>query len=249
MSAYGGSNGDRIGGAGTIYMLASAKSDGDLFIDNNGFVEAWTPLTSPFAFNVTIANGAIAYPTAAMTIDNLTVADGGLLTHPSEDAGFDVTVQGDATIEAAGSISADGPRLSGGGRSGGGSQLQWLGFRGWLRWQWRWQLLRRWWRGLTDPSFSQPIWVAVADIPRMVVRVVGAIRLAVADTLLVEGNLSVNGTNGVNEGGGGSGGSLYLTVGTLDGTGSISANGGISAHATHAGNGAGWTHRGRICDQ
>ena len=99
MSAYGGSNGDRIGGAGTIYLLESAKSDGDLLVDNNGFAEAWTPLTSPVAFNLNIANGAIAYPTAEMMIGNLTVADGGLLTHTHLYEDFYLAVMGNATVD------------------------------------------------------------------------------------------------------------------------------------------------------
>ena len=67
----------------------------------------------------------------------------------------------------------------------------------------------------------------------------GVIRLVVAGTLNVDGNLSVNGNNAGANSGGGSGGSIYLTVNTLAGTGVISADGGLSGQVTNAGAGGG----------
>jgi hypothetical protein len=60
----------------------------------------------------------------------------------------------------------------------------------------------------------------------------GALRLAVAGTLAVNGRITSAGKNGDVNSGGGSGGSLWITAGTLAGSGTISANGG-------AGNGFG----------
>ncbi|MHC4405650.1 MAG: Ig-like domain-containing protein, partial [Planctomycetota bacterium] len=54
----------------------------------------------------------------------------------------------------------------------------------------------------------------------------GAIRLDVDGVLTVEGSLTANGRGGNTSAGGGSGGSVYVTVGTLHGGGVISANGG-----------------------
>ena len=55
----------------------------------------------------------------------------------------------------------------------------------------------------------------------------GAIRISVTGALLVNGRISANGTAGAGQGfGGGSGGSVWLTAGTLAGAGTISANGG-----------------------
>jgi hypothetical protein len=53
----------------------------------------------------------------------------------------------------------------------------------------------------------------------------GAIQLTVGGTLTVNGFLSADGSAG-SRGGGGSGGSLYLTAGTLTGSGAITARGG-----------------------
>jgi len=74
----------------------------------------------------------------------------------------------------------------------------------------------------------------------------GAIKLVVKGTLLVDGNLSANGTDGGNggsvnaSGGGGSGGSILVYTGQFDGTGTISANGGNSGGKKEkGGNGGG----------
>ncbi|NVN93010.1 MAG: hypothetical protein HXX11_20780, partial [Desulfuromonadales bacterium] len=73
----------------------------------------------------------------------------------------------------------------------------------------------------------------------------GAIRLIVSGALINNGAISANGTqnaftNGVLAGGA-SGGSIYATVGTLAGSGSFSANGGIygSYYTANAGGGGG----------
>jgi hypothetical protein len=52
-----------------------------------------------------------------------------------------------------------------------------------------------------------------------------------ADTLQLDGTLLANGQNGANYNGGGSGGSIWLDVGTLQGSGSIQANGGLHANS------------------
>jgi uncharacterized repeat protein (TIGR01451 family) len=56
----------------------------------------------------------------------------------------------------------------------------------------------------------------------------GLIQLFVANTLTVDGILSVNGENATSWRGGGSGGGLYIQTHELNGTGTIQANGGAS---------------------
>lgn len=58
----------------------------------------------------------------------------------------------------------------------------------------------------------------------------GAIFLDVIGTLYLDGLLTANGITGWRGGGGGSGGSIWLTVGTLSGNGSITANGADGDH-------------------
>ena len=62
-----------------------------------------------------------------------------------------------------------------------------------------------------------------------------------AQTVILDGTIRANGTNGVSGccAGGGSGGSIRLDVGTLSGGGSISANGGASSSSTNSGGGGG----------
>lgn len=71
----------------------------------------------------------------------------------------------------------------------------------------------------------------------------GLVKISALGNLLVEGNISALGQNGKalsgNHGGGGSGGSIYLTGATLSGSGTISANGGNGDPTGYAGAGAG----------
>ena len=72
----------------------------------------------------------------------------------------------------------------------------------------------------------------------------GAIHLEVGGTLQVDGNITANGNPGYRDSGGGSGGSIWLTVGSLIGNGTIASNGGNgdyynSATRTHRYSGGG----------
>ena len=58
----------------------------------------------------------------------------------------------------------------------------------------------------------------------------GAVRIT-ADTFQLDGTLLADGQNGASYTGGGSGGSVWLDVGTLQGTGSIQANGGLHSNS------------------
>ena len=67
----------------------------------------------------------------------------------------------------------------------------------------------------------------------------GAIRLNVAGILTVDGSVSANGNDGNFYGGGGSGGSIYITTNTLTGSGNIAAVGGSSTDEGSVGDGGG----------
>ena len=241
MSAIGGANGWEKGGAGTIFTKQNAAT-GELLIDNSGNSGAWTPLTSPEAFDVTIADGAIVYPTEALTIDDLDVAAGGLLTHTAGSTVFDVTVQGDANIDAAGAISADGKgHASDSGPGAGVHQASGYGsgaghggtggdcYNGGIGGMCYGSILAPAELGSGGGYGSGGSGGAGG----------GVIRLDVGGTLTVEGSLTADGNNAGPNAGGGSGGSVYLTVNTLAGTGVISADGGLSGQVTNAGAGGG----------
>jgi hypothetical protein len=76
----------------------------------------------------------------------------------------------------------------------------------------------------------------------------GYIKLAVCGPLVINGTLSVNGANGVNNGGGGAGGSIYVTAMDVSGAGTVSAAGGNAAGpgVNTAGAGGGGGGGGRV---
>ncbi|MDY6950658.1 MAG: choice-of-anchor X domain-containing protein [Thermodesulfobacteriota bacterium] len=77
----------------------------------------------------------------------------------------------------------------------------------------------------------------------------GAIKLDVSDTLTIHGTVSANGGNSTQYGAGGAGGSIWLVVHTLSGSGAITADGGSSSSTNKSGGGGGgrialdWTAR------
>jgi len=244
MMAYGG-NGYQRGGAGAIFTKSSSQSWGDLLIDNGAALGAVTPLSSPATLdNLDIANGAMAYLQAAMTVGKLTVKAGGMLSHDAGQKEFDLTVTGDATVASGGAISADGKGY--GSRSGpGAGQFFSRGSGGGYG-------------GVGGASYSRPGGVSYGSTTEPVDLGSGggggsstggagggAMRLTVGGTLTVEGSITANGLPGGvvgygdDPGGGGSGGSIYLTAGTLTGGGAIMANGGAGYDASSGGGGGG----------
>ncbi|MCX6872195.1 MAG: carboxypeptidase-like regulatory domain-containing protein, partial [Verrucomicrobia bacterium] len=240
-SAYGGAGLVR-GGAGTIYTKGTAETVGRVRLDNGGTSGALTPVASPEAFSLTLANGAQAYPSESLTLGGLSIMTDGLLTYLDQQEEINLSVLGDAVIGVGGRISADGKGYGTGqgegaggagglGGGGGGHGGQGGGGSGS--------------GGIAYGSLTQPTaWgsgggrcspVATAGSGG------GAVRLSVAGVLTVDGQLSAKGTDGQSNGsygtGGGAGGSIYLTVGTLAGTGSISANGGSGPAAGGGGGG------------
>ena len=243
LSARGGA-GSQTGGAGTIYAKASAQAVGEVLIDNLGINGATTPLTAPEPFNVTVAGGATVYPQSAIVLGNLRLATNVILMHLFTQSNLDLTVQHDLTIEPGAAIRADGlgsgpaiGEVSGynyvsgaGGGHGGYGGFGFLGNNGYPGNE------RYASGGAAYGSVLQPTSPGSAggnvrrfssDLPMMAGTGGGAIRLHVDGTLTVNGQIGATGGPAIgNNSGGGSGGSIWVTVGTLSGSGDISADGG-----------------------
>ncbi len=238
VSAYGG-GGYATGGAGTIYTKANSQSWGLVVADNSGQAGTNTTLgsASPGTIDLTVQNGAVLSPPSSQTIGTLLVASNGWVSIAKQT----LTVTGNAIVQAGGGIIADGtgypagqglgagryaeegdygfvgggggyggygasgggiPNAYGGGTYGSATEPTDLGSGG---------------GGLLDPEGSIPMGGAGG----------GAIRLTVTGTLEVGGTVSARGLAGTGASTGcGSGGSIYLSVGALAGSGIISANGG-----------------------
>ncbi|HSA29407.1 MAG TPA: hypothetical protein P5159_22995 [Phycisphaerae bacterium] len=265
LSAVGGANGHQRGGAGTIYR----QQTGELIVDNGNASGALTVLDAAVGQlgPVTIRNGAIlwakgpgtiaagqfevgtgttVYFDTAAELAGLHVAPGAMVApYASQEATLKLTVSGDMTVDAEGGMSVTGrgyaastgpgagptaPRPGGGGHGAYGGSGEWNA------------------GGPPYGSVTQPTdfgsgggSVAPGGTGG------GAVRLVVDGTLRVDGSIAANGADGAsppyqweNCAGGGAGGSVYLTVGTLAGgsSGIITANGG-NAGGGVAGGGAG----------
>jgi len=225
ISARGGA-GLQVGGAGTIFTKVPGQQWGDLLIDNGGATgAAATLLSDPETLDsLTINSGAMVDLAGALTTDAFRLASGAKLSHPAkQEGGLQLTVTGDAVIEAGGRVTADGLGHTGGpgrsngssNRSGGGgyggSGGDGIGGRS---------------GGPTYGSAMAPVELGSGDAYGTPGG--GAIRLVVGGTLTVAGSVTAAGIDGADHHGGGSGGSIYLTVGALAGEGVIAAGGGNS---------------------
>lgn len=241
LTAYGGA-GAQYGGAGTVFTKAASQSAGELRLDNNGHAGQLTPLTSPTPFDLTIANYAGTYPQSALTNGNVTIKSNGLLTHLSGQTGFDLTALNNFVIEAGGKLdlggkghgAVSGPGAGqtsvvigggggGGGHGGTGGNDDGAGGGCYDSVVAPVQLGSGGGDGFLSPGGSGG----------------GLVRLKVLGALQVDGILGADGVAGIGSGysGGGAGGSLYLTVGTLSGRGAITANGGASTRGGGGGGG------------
>ena len=245
VSAYGG-GGYAWGGAGTIYTKATSQPWGQVVADNGGQAGTNTTWTSTGPLEVTVRNGAVVTVPTSQPIGALLVASNGWVSIPNQP----LTVTGNATIQAGGGIIADGtgnPAGSGpgAGRSysgsygviGGGGGYGGYGAAGVsvrrLFGLWR-QHLR-----LGDRARGLGQWGGSSSTSGLGGAGGGAIRLNVTGVLQVDGRISAAGRAGISpSGGGGSGGTISLTVGTLAGSGTIAANGGMG-NALGGGGGGG----------
>ena len=243
------------GGAGTIFIKQLSKGTGDLIIDNTGIDGALTPLLYPAILNeVTVKNnakldlagsnkittvmlhvssGGIIYLQNLMSVlADVSIDSGGLLTHHEGQKGFNVTAWGDVTIGTGGAIDVSymgyapnqGPGVGNppvyGSPYGGGGGYGGIGGAGY-----------------GDPnsggqsygSFTEPNDLGSGG-GGINASGGGAIRLAVANTLTIDGHILANGQDSTwidrNDPGAGSGGSICIEAKTVNGSGLIFSNGG-----------------------
>jgi hypothetical protein len=225
-----GAGGAGIGGAGTIYLKPTTTTLGEVRIQN-GAPGEWTPVSSPSPINLVVGANAIAYPPLPLALGSLTVKEGGTLVQASGTTNLAVTASGNVVIESGGVLTADGrgyPFRDERG-PGAGVQVSWggsgAGHGGWgangasggIGGKHYGSVLQPVHMGSQSGSSDSGPGAAGG----------GAIRLEVAGTVTVNGRLSADGAGApVNNAGGGSGGSIWITAQAIAGEGSIRANGG-----------------------
>ncbi len=242
VSAYGGP-GFVAGGAGTIYTKANSQSNGRVVLDNGGQSGTNTTWSSSPSVDLVVQGGAVFSLPTSQTLSSLFVGSNAWVNLGSQTA----TVSGNATIQEGGGIIADGAGYAGGqgpgagrftsgtGGGGGGGGYGGYGAAGALS-----TSLTS--GGIPYGNLTGPIDLGSGGgIPSSTVvggAGGGAIRLNVTGTLALDGIISANGQDGnSSSGGGGSGGSIWLNVGTISGSGRISANGGMGSGSGSGGGG------------
>ena len=238
--AFGGLGATGAGGAGTLDIVSAVPAQSEVIVDNGGQTGATTPVTTnfpglsgAFGVNVTVANGAVAYPSDPfLAVSNLTIGNGGLLIGSPQGtnlqvlvfSNLEVSVGGAIAVDAQGYPEANGPGAgtnvsgdgSGGGYGGMGGDSLSGGFGGGS------------YGSVTQPTDlgsgggagSGPTYNGGSEGG-------GALRMDVAGTINVDGGISANGNPGFQDNsGGGSGGSIWITANNVTGSGTISADGG-----------------------
>ena len=185
-----------------------------------------------------VVDGATVTIDGAHAYNSLWLIGGGVVTHsPSDAAGLSLTIADSALIEAGSSISADGKGADpagvggsgegGGGGGHGGAGGAGAGTSGGAV---HGALLEP--TDLGSPGGIDPLRPGDGGAGG------GAIRLIVAGTLTLDGQITADGAVGGNpDAGGGSGGSLWVTAGTLTGGGLFRADGAGGAGSGGGGGG------------
>jgi hypothetical protein len=246
LTAYGGVGVGR-GGAGTIFTNDASATHGGVLVHNGGNAGGLTrlnPATWPVGtyFDLTVAGAAQVNPDAPLTFWNLLLNTGGVLSHDAGQSGLSLATIADARFEAGTAInvnflgytSGTGPgsgvasaTYGGGGAGHGGTGgTATNGGAG----------------GVIYGAAAEPGNLGSGGGPGYLSRGGtggGIIRLSVGGLLQLDGALTANGGPGLDNGygGGGSGGSIYVTTDILTGTGVVSANGGASTFGGGGGGG------------
>ena len=230
VTAQGGS-GSRRAGAGSVYRKRVGDSVGELTVANGDNWGNYTPISTPEAFRLTIANRAVCYPESPLTVARLTMPGEAVLTHLTGQSNLTLHVTGDAALGAGAQLTVDGRGypLGDDPGPGAGNRADWSGSGGGHGG------LGGWSRsgaagGAHYGSLLEPTTFGSQGGHANGGRGTaggGAVRLVVDGNLTLDGRLSAEGAGSPpDNAGGGAGGSLWLTVGTLSGNGVISANGG-----------------------
>lgn len=244
-----GGNGAQRGAAGTVF-LDSTQTHAALSVGNGGVLGAITPLdVTSGVSTLRIEQGAVAISEADLVVANLILGTNGVLTHRAAESGVSVTVAQEVTVDAGGRILADGLgyssatnagpgaggflQLPNGLWSAGGAGHGGLGANGYTGAG----------GGLAYGSIATPTnygSLGGGGFEGPGGAGGGAIRLRVGERLTVNGSVTANGQRGLaNNSGGGSGGSIWLTVGLLAGNGIIAADGGAGESVDGGGGGGG----------
>ena len=239
VSASGGTGGSN-GGAGTIFTKQNADPLANVLVDNSGIQGEVTPLDTPDALDdvvVACSNEGLVYIEQPLTVGGIHVRFGGVLSHGIDCNGLDLTVLGDVVVDANGAIDASGkgfrvdhgPGHGDGGVGGGGG---YGGFGGRHVPDSNYGSTYGSIKGPNDLGSGGSAGAAAGG---------GAIKLAVAGTLTVNGSITADGDDNITHftHGAASGGSIWIMAGSLAGSGMISANGGDVAFDTPAGGGGG----------
>jgi hypothetical protein len=249
LSARGGA-GANYGGAGTIFTSGGPNgilppglpAQPQLVIDNGGVRGSNTLISFEFPdANLIIGSGAsVTFGPQATVWGNLTISSNATVGISPGNSSFNLFVTNNATIQRGGAILLDGAGSSansgvGPGQfvSGSGSGGGHGGYGGASATTF----------GGTSYDNSPPTQFGSgggSSLPTTGSAGGAAMRLDVSGTLTVDGSISANGTDGTSSGaGGGSGGSLWLDVGTFSGSGTIYAVGGDGEFFGGGGGGAG----------
>jgi hypothetical protein len=246
-----GGGGYAWGGAGTIYTKANSAITGQMLVDNGGNSGTNTPLPSLSPFDLTVRGGAIVYlpptniflPAPPLVLSNLFVNAGGCLTCLKTATYLDVAVLRNVRIDAGGVVTVDGLGFAAGTGPGAGLTTNSIGSGA----------------GYGEnggASTVMPGGTTYGFVEQPVDRGSGgglgygtatngsegggAIRLTVGGTLTLNGSITAKGNAALqDDGGGGSGGSVWLTAGALAGSGSIMADGGAGELYGGGGGGGG----------
>jgi hypothetical protein len=239
ITAYGGT-GYRNGGAGTVYLQQGSYRL--VTVDNGGQAATNTPLQLSGEQVQIRSAGGVVLPFTSQSWHSLFIGSNCSLVFPSDPG--PLTITSNATVEAGASITANGTGggpgsgsgagTSGGtggghgGYGGGGSNVISGGAS---------------YGGVTQPQTSGSGGNPTSNTFAVGGRGGGIIRLTVLQELHLDGNLTANGTDAFSTGttppsaGGGSGGSIWLTVGTLSGSGVIAVSGGNGVQGGGGGGG------------
>jgi hypothetical protein len=247
ISAQGGM-GFANGGAGTVYTTTpnNQLKAPQLIFDNGGLRGALTALPTISGVDLRIQNGAaVDYSSStSTTLRSLLVGSNSFLVQTNALV-LNLSVTSNATVQAGGGIILDGSGYGtgglgsgsglgyatggggGGGHGGYGGNGESNGAGG------------NAYDSLQSPTMLGSGGGIGTGAGASSARGGGALELTVTGKLQVDGLISANGAVPTSEsGGGGSGGSIYLTVGGFAGNGSVSANG-ASGDLPNGGGGGG----------
>ena len=234
-TAWGGLHGGNgvVGGAGTIYWQGAAGMLGQVMLDNDGQVGAYTPADLMEGTNlvVIVTNGTQVVIDGGETwaVNQLVVATNATIWCQASNntsqvntqwIGAGVVIQAQSVvINAGGVVSADGLGYASGQGPGAGVRYGWAGGGGYGGAGGTANAGG----GAAYGSLTQPVDLGSGGAdpgnPGG-----GAIHFIVAGTLQVDGTITANGVH-TDKHGGGAGGSIFIEAGNIVGAGTIQANG------------------------